>query len=1483
MAKTLSEGPTAFISSEPESLGFDLTSGLKWIYPENYPRREYQFSIVQTALFNNTLVCLPTGLGKTFIAAVVMYNFWRWFPRGKVVFLAPTKPLVAQQIQACHEIMGIPHDQTIELTGATVQVKRRLAWTQKRVIFATPQTFQKDLQHDCVPCELIKCIVIDEAHKALGKHSYCEIVQLLNKQNKFFRVLALSATPGSKIDHVREIIQNLLISELELRDDSSPDIIPYTNVRSIEKVIVHLGKDLNEFKERYIRIMDPHVRILITNHILQGCTATISKGRIFMLMKQYDNRPHKAKNHGTIIKTLTILLTMYHAYELLIKNGLRAFYNFYLNHADKFWLTTELDLRLLLEDVKKYIGDFPKIKPLPDGSIPKVQNDLVFGHNKFDTLQQLLEEHFRTFASQNRSTRAIVFVEYRDIVNEVYVLLLQKRPLIRPQIFVGQAGQKQKEQLSAIENFRNNKVNVLISTSVGEEGLDVGEVDLIICFDISSSTPIRLVQRMGRTGRKRSGRVVLLLTEGKEFQTLNQALSKKDTINAKILQSSNIASSLYQSSPRMVPVNMNPECHEMFIKILPKIPKVKSTSMKPAKQTAVPSEKNRKKKNKTDATLGSQSAESQSSTFKTSLGLRKNGGGQTSLMRFLQPSNSLAAATETAVVTACTSSNDMGTSGPGNDNDSGILSQEHRKGSHTLENVYVNLLPADVPLLSCDNLVLEFLILCTMKRSEDSEPFSRSPSSWLVWLPFPEKISSCNDGQQTDLVNFFGGIWLPPNNNLESISQLVLCKPVRLPGELEDSLLDTGFPPHYDVDNAQQICSSFGSIDDFKDYGDVQIIESKYTDNSSNNNNIRSQWKDLAENATAALKLVQPSEADCAQVEVDFDAILDETSPDAAGYSSSNSSTKNNCINPARITRNIFEELLEATSDEDDVDLFEDLSPITTNVQKGVGKRNASRSPSYDLPVIIKRQRLLSHLNADSSDDEAVFGTPPKPKPKTKKAVPSSALLQPPSSKETPATMFYLDSEEDFFDDMDDFETQFSPNPTPPMTVGQGGCVQGEELPVVPQMLSNNCNDQQKKDVGDEKNERQSAIDGSKQGVTNESELASDLNFDENDDFEQDSIIVIAVPKEQQEKLSSYFTASYGSGKHGAQSSNVKLQTNSTDWISTGGCKSENKMLSLKNLNSVGSEVLENNINTPTEGSTSRLIDVQKNYRAEFDKSAHLSMRRNRLNGVVTRDRDGFTLPSQLASRASILPEKKKFCPGTGTGSCKKNIPASSVSPFFRRHCSESSLFVQKFKKEANNWEKKRGRGRCRQLVKKFIEEEAEVSSDCDTSGGSSSEENDAHDDIGNFVSYTQVPEDEKMRAHYLQTIHRAGPVRSGAFIIKELPYRSIEHSSVYSQPVSQIEDHYLHDSFCVDDETQEATDSSDSFSDSFLEHIESTLEKKRREKKKKQKLKDVDKKKANKGRQNSDSNSEITNDSSEDEIEILRRQVLEQSLQLKN
>lgn len=109
--------------TEHPMVPIDLETMKTWIYPTNYQVRKYQRIIVEYALLRNTLVCLPTGLGKTFIAAVVMYNFNRWFPQGKVIFMAPTKPLVNQQVQACHDITGIPEDITARVNGSVSQSK----------------------------------------------------------------------------------------------------------------------------------------------------------------------------------------------------------------------------------------------------------------------------------------------------------------------------------------------------------------------------------------------------------------------------------------------------------------------------------------------------------------------------------------------------------------------------------------------------------------------------------------------------------------------------------------------------------------------------------------------------------------------------------------------------------------------------------------------------------------------------------------------------------------------------------------------------------------------------------------------------------------------------------------------------------------------------------------------------------------------------------------------------------------------------------------------------------------------------------------------------------------------------------------------------------------------------------------------------------------------------------------------------------------
>ena len=76
----------------------------------------------------------------------------------------------------------------------------------------------------------------------------------------------------------------------------------------------------------------------------------------------------------------------------------------------------------------------------------------------------------------------------------------------------GKTGLKQKKQIETVQKFRDGDYDVLIATRVGEEGLDISEVNLVVFYDNVPSS-IRYVQRRGRTGRKNAGRLVVLIAK----------------------------------------------------------------------------------------------------------------------------------------------------------------------------------------------------------------------------------------------------------------------------------------------------------------------------------------------------------------------------------------------------------------------------------------------------------------------------------------------------------------------------------------------------------------------------------------------------------------------------------------------------------------------------------------------------------------------------------------------------------------------------------------------------------------------------------------------------------------------------------------------------------------------------------------------------------------------------------------------------------
>lgn len=503
-----------------------------WVYPTNLGTiRDYQFNIVQRGLFNNLLVALPTGLGKTFIAATIILNWFRWTTDAQIVFVAPTKPLVAQQVEACFNIAGIPRSYTTMLTGGVQTGLRAEEWKDKRVFFMTPQTLLNDLKSGYADPKRIVLLVVDEAHRATGAYAYVEVVSFLRRFNSSFRVLALTATPGADVESVQKVIDGLDISKVEIRTENSMDICSYVHQRKIDKQVFQNTDEMEMCMELYSQALQPLV------NTIAGLNAYWSKNPRDLTpfgcqqaKKKWFQEVGRNANRGlqsTVHTIFAILASISHGMELLKYHGMGPFYIKMKEFQD--------DSAKTKSKYKKQILDSDAWKKLMVRLHGWITDDNFVGHPKLEYLQQVILDHFVN-AGDSRNvdgappsqTRIMVFAHFRDSAEEIARILKRHHPMIRPRIFVGQAhgknseGMTQKDQLEAIERFKNGEFNTLIATSIGEEGLDIGEVDLIICYD-SKASPIRMLQRMGRTGRKREGRIVMLQMQGKEENDANKA------------------------------------------------------------------------------------------------------------------------------------------------------------------------------------------------------------------------------------------------------------------------------------------------------------------------------------------------------------------------------------------------------------------------------------------------------------------------------------------------------------------------------------------------------------------------------------------------------------------------------------------------------------------------------------------------------------------------------------------------------------------------------------------------------------------------------------------------------------------------------------------------------------------------------------------------------------------------------------------------
>lgn len=471
-------------------------------------RRLYQETILGTCNKVNSLVILPTGLGKTIIAALIAVNRLEKNPNSKIIFLAPTKPLVAQHYETFKAVLVL-NEELQMLTGSVPSEKRDQIYSQSKILFYTPQTLQNDIITGGVKLEDVSLIIFDEAHRAVGEYAYCFIADQFMKTAKKPLILGITASPGATKEKIDTVMENLFIKNIEVRTEKSPDVAPYVQEIEVKWKKVKLPAEFLELRQLIEVKYKEILKFLKNSNLLGSYDATRVSKKDLLAVQVRVQRAVKSKAEPSgedfeLIATTAMAVRYSYMLELLETQGLNALLAYLEKNEKK--ASGKSSSRMLREFVNSSF--FTEIKT-------KIQQLLEneIDHPKFQTLQKYLQKQFQT----KNSSRVIVFTQYR-VTAQLLTEQLSQITNLKPIRFVGQQskpgdkGIGQKRQLEILEEFKAGVHNILVATSVAEEGLDIAECDLVIFYDVVPSE-IRYVQRRGRTGRKRPGEVVILMAE----------------------------------------------------------------------------------------------------------------------------------------------------------------------------------------------------------------------------------------------------------------------------------------------------------------------------------------------------------------------------------------------------------------------------------------------------------------------------------------------------------------------------------------------------------------------------------------------------------------------------------------------------------------------------------------------------------------------------------------------------------------------------------------------------------------------------------------------------------------------------------------------------------------------------------------------------------------------------------------------------------
>ncbi|ADQ65836.1 Hef nuclease [Halogeometricum borinquense DSM 11551] len=467
--------------------------------PSFIERRLYQIRLASAARDAHTLVCLPTGLGKTTVSLLVTAERLHEVG-GKALFLAPTKPLVQQHADFYREALEIPDDEIVVFTGDVRPDDRAALWDDARIVIATPQVVENDLIGNRISLREVTHLTFDECHRGTGDYAYVYIAERYHADAERPLVTGMSASPGGDKESILEVCENLGLVEVEVMTEEDADVDEYTYDTDVEWERIQLPDEILAIRDAVNEVIKDRLEKLKSLGVTNTTSPDVSQKQLNGMRAELQKLMNNDQSEGYKgMSTHAEVMKLRRAVELVETQSVESVRRYFerQRNAARSSGASKASQRLVAE---------PKVRE----AMRKAESFDGL-HPKFSQTRILLAQ---TLGIQD-GERVIVFTESRDTAEALTDFLSESFDARR---FVGQGdkegsdGMTQKEQQETLDEFRNGEFEVLVSTSVAEEGLDVPEVDLVLFFE-PVPTAIRSIQRKGRTGRQAEGRVIVLMAE----------------------------------------------------------------------------------------------------------------------------------------------------------------------------------------------------------------------------------------------------------------------------------------------------------------------------------------------------------------------------------------------------------------------------------------------------------------------------------------------------------------------------------------------------------------------------------------------------------------------------------------------------------------------------------------------------------------------------------------------------------------------------------------------------------------------------------------------------------------------------------------------------------------------------------------------------------------------------------------------------------